>query len=500
MTLRLAPPAAVAALLALAATAAAQVPAPSFIHAHRGAHTLDGSFTFGEETLSSFRHAHNVLGSVIELDAKLTKDRVPVVIHDATLDRTTPCTGLVRDKSLAELAECPVDVVGSPGGSLGGALTTRTEAIPTLAEALAFVRDAGAIANLEIKNVPTDADFEEGDGFAQAVMDVVVESGIPAERIILQSFWPPNLDVAESRLPGAQTALLTLLELNSGGPAAAAAAGYEWVSPAWPVDAAYVQQAHALGRRVVPYTLNTPEAIELAVAAGVDAIITDDPLMARRVLGIPDPGTGDLTGPVVTIRTPELVSDEFRTRTLRLKWRGEDPAGMAGYEAELRRAGSERWRTISIGGRPAARFVAKPGRSYDLRVRAQDNFGNLGEFDELTFTVPIDERAKALRLSRAWARVKRADAWNYAVARAKGAGATASLSFSGRRLRVIGPRLRRGGRMEVSVDGVRERVSVRGRGEREVLFDSGPLDPGRHRVTLRTLGGGTVMLDALATS
>jgi glycerophosphoryl diester phosphodiesterase len=500
MTSRLPAALLLALLLAAPAAAAQEPPAPSFIHAHRGAHTLAGSFEFGEETLSSFRHAQIVLGSVIELDAKLTADGVPVVIHDATLDRTTPCTGEVRSRTLAQLAECPVDVLGSPGGSLGGIPTERSEPIPTLAEALSFVRESGATANLEIKNVPTEADFDEGDDFAHAVMDVVIESGVPVDRIILQSFWPQNLDVAEERLPGAQTALLTQGQLNPGGSAFAAANGYEWVSPAWPVDAAYVTRAHAAGRRVVPYTLNTPADVEQARAIGVDAVITDDPLMARRALGIPDPVSGDITGPTVTIRTPELVSKEFRTRTLRLKWRGEDPAGLAGFEAQLRRAGARRWRTISLGGRPAARFVAKPGASYDLRVRAQDNFGNLGEYDTLTFTVPVDERARSVRLSSAWRRVKRANAWHYAVARASRRGATASLSFTGTRLRVIGPRLARGGRFEVAVDGVRRTISTRGRGERRVLFDSGPLTAGRHRMTLRTLGGGSVMLDAFATS
>ena len=487
------------ATLLTAAPAAAQAPAPDFVHAHRGAHTAGGSFIYGEETMGAFRHAHLIFGSVIELDTKLTADGVPVVIHDATLERTTPCAGLVRDRTLAQLAECPVDVVGAPGGSLGGEITTRTEPIPTLADALTFVRDAGATANLEIKNVPTDADFQEGSAFADAVMDVVLASGVPAEQIILQSFWPPNLDVAESRLPGAQTALLTLGEMNAGGPVLAAARGYEWVSPAWPVDAAYVQQAHALGRRVVPYTLNTEAAVTEARDIGVDAVITDDALMARRALGIPDPGDGDLTGPQVRIRTPELVSHAFRTRVLRLKWTGSDPAGLAGYEAQLRRDDTARWRTISVGGKPAARFRAKPGAAYELRVRAQDNFGNLGSWVSKRFVVPVDDRA--LSFTRAWARVKRAGAWNYGVAVARRAGARATFSFTGTRLRVIGPRPARGGRLEVTVDGSTRTVSVRHRGRREraVLFDM-PLEEGRHRVTLRTAGGGPVMIDAVATS
>jgi hypothetical protein len=284
----------------------------------------------------------------------------------------------------------------------------------------------------------------------------------------------------------------------------AEAAGNEWVSPAWPVDADYVQAAHAAGVKVVPYTLNTREDIVAAVAAGVDAVITDDALMARRALGIPDsdpePGEGDVTGPVVEIRTPELVSHEFRSRTLRLRWRAEDPAGLGGYEAQLRRAGGSGWRPISLGGRPARRYVAHEGMTYDLRVRAQDNFGNLGDWAQKAFTVPLDERAKPIRLTRAWARVKRSGAWNAGVARTARAGAKASLDFTGSRVRVIGPLLPKGGRLQVRLDGARRVFSVRGRGERHVLFDSGVMAPGDHHLEIRSRGGGPVMLDAIAPS
>jgi glycerophosphoryl diester phosphodiesterase len=54
----------------------------------------------------------------VEVDAKLTEDGVPVPIHDATLDRTTNCTGEARTFTLAELAGCRTDVLGSPGSPL----------------------------------------------------------------------------------------------------------------------------------------------------------------------------------------------------------------------------------------------------------------------------------------------------------------------------------------------------------------------------------------------
>ena len=472
------------------------------MHAHRGGPTLAGVHTFGEETLSAFRNAHLVLGSVIELDAKLPKDGIPVVFHDATLDRTTPCTGRVDARTLAELAACPVDVLGSPTYELGGIPTDRTEPIPTLAQVLAWAREAGATLNLEIKNIPTEADFDPTDAYAEAVMDVVVASGFPAERLIIQSFWPPNLDVAKTRLPGIQTALLTQSgSTNDGGPAFAQAKGYDWVSPQYPIDAAYVERAHAAGRKVIPYTIDQPSQVVAAREMGVDAIITDDPLMARRALGIPDAPSGDREGPVVTLSVTALASSVYRSPTVRLRWRGEDPNGLAGFEAQVRRIGTKPWRTVLLGGRTSVRFKGSPGASYVLRVRAQDNRGNLGEFAKASFVIPLDDRDRRVRKAGAWQRLARARAWMKAVSVNYLPGARASLSFSGQRVRVIGPRFASGGRLEVLLDGRSRVVSVRGRdADRRVLFDSHGIRKGRHTLRLRTLGGGPVALDAIAPS
>src|SRR5919197_4378587 len=89
----------------LAAAVALVLPAPGgaspYIHAHRGGplEHLDGSEVpaYPENTLPAFEHAARK-GFVLELDVKLTADRVPVVIHDATLDRTTDCRGLVAER------------------------------------------------------------------------------------------------------------------------------------------------------------------------------------------------------------------------------------------------------------------------------------------------------------------------------------------------------------------------------------------------------------------
>jgi len=285
------------ALLCAAAPAAATTP---FIHAHRGGSLENGVPDLPENTLPAFERAAR-RGFVLELDAKLTRDNVAVVFHDATLERVTPCSGEVADRTLAQLrAACPVDILGTEGKSVQlAAGDPRRERIPTLAEALALAKRHRARINLEIKNQPTDPDFDASAGFANRVMDVVRAGRFPPSHTIVQSFWPPNLDAAKARLPGIETSLLTLAALNDGAPAFARTAGYDWVSPGWPPTnpQAFVEQAHTLGRRIVPYTLNTPAQVKAAAAAGVDELITDDPLMARRALAEVDPAAPAIPPP-----------------------------------------------------------------------------------------------------------------------------------------------------------------------------------------------------------
>lgn len=68
------------------------------IYAHRGA-----SAEKPENTLGAFARALELKTLGMELDVHLTRDRVPVVIHDESVDRTTDGTGLVAESTYAEI-------------------------------------------------------------------------------------------------------------------------------------------------------------------------------------------------------------------------------------------------------------------------------------------------------------------------------------------------------------------------------------------------------------
>lgn len=278
--------------LCLCGVAAAPASAALPIHAHRGGPYAEGAPVYPEQTLPAFRNAAR-RGWVLEVDAKLTRDRVPLAIHDATLDRTTVCSGELRDRTARQIRRrCPSDVLGSPPSGVPGfdaglpwRFSARRVRVPTLGEVLRLARRRGAHVNLELKNIPTDSDFDPSDGYAQAVVRAVRASGLPRRLLMVQSFWPPNLEVARRSLPGVRTALLTLQGMNPAGPPFAAASGYSAVAPQYGADfAAVARSAGALGLEAVPWTLNDAGSVAAAGAQGADAVITDDPPMAERAL------------------------------------------------------------------------------------------------------------------------------------------------------------------------------------------------------------------------
>jgi len=276
------------ALTVLLAAAPQVLAAAPDIHAHRGGTVVNGKARYAEESLAAYRNAA-LNGFVLEVDAKLSEDRVPVALHDATLDRTTNCSGELRTFTLAELAGCRTDVLGSPGSPLPTKGAARPVAIATIAQVLEFARRTGATVNLEIKNVPGDPDFDSTPAYANSVMDVVLASRIPRSQLLIQSFISTNLDAARQRMPGVATSLLSLQVINEAFLQAAADKNYDFISPEWPVSADYVRRAHGLGLDVAPFTLDAAADVRAAKAAKVDALITDDPLMAGRALGLRPP-------------------------------------------------------------------------------------------------------------------------------------------------------------------------------------------------------------------
>lgn len=237
---------------------------PPFYFAHRGA-----SAHAPENTLAAFRLAREQGAPAVEFDVKLTADRQVVVHHDATLDRTTDGRGLLHKQPLAALRELDAGGWFSP--------QFRGEKIPTLTEVFETVgRDL--FLNIELTNYATPF-----DGLVDEVAALVKRHGLEG-RVLFSSFFPTNLVRAAQLLPSVPRGQLSLpgragwwqrlagrfMRLHSEHP---------WKGD---VSAASVRRAHEQARRVYVWTVNAPAEMRSLRALGVDAIFTDDPLLANQ--------------------------------------------------------------------------------------------------------------------------------------------------------------------------------------------------------------------------
>src|SRR4051812_27010837 len=155
------------------------------IWAHRGGPYRHGQPRYPENTMPAFR-ASAAAGYVLELDARITRDGELVVMHDATLKRTTVCKGPVARLTAAYITHrCPSDVIGSPKNPLGWRRTAKTTRVPTLDKVLRFARRARASVTIELKDRDRRA--------ARALTLAIRRAHVPLRQVIVQSFRFTNL-------------------------------------------------------------------------------------------------------------------------------------------------------------------------------------------------------------------------------------------------------------------------------------------------------------------
>jgi glycerophosphoryl diester phosphodiesterase len=270
------------ACLCLAAPAASALD----IHAHRGGTLSGGKPVTLENSLSAFKVARSHGADVVELDVHVSKDGVPFVMHDGTLDRTTDCKGPVADHTAAELDDCHIVILGT--NDVFRKLPSSKERVPRLAAVLRWAKSSKARLNVEINHYPNEPSYDPSDKFVTAELDTIDASGIPKKQILLQSFLPDNLTPAKQR--GYRTALITFAGAQGQAVALAQRGGFDVLEPQWPIQnaAAFVKSAHQAGKRVIPFTIDKPRDILAARAAGVDGIITDDPPLTVATLRCDD--------------------------------------------------------------------------------------------------------------------------------------------------------------------------------------------------------------------
>jgi len=215
---------------------------------HRGARALEP-----ENTLRAVERGLACAGWV-EVDVRLSREGVPVIMHDATLDRTTDGTGPVRDALVVELRRLDAG---------------QGERIPLLSEVLDRVGHHGGLV-VEAKE----------ENAVPAICSLLGAYG--TGDVMLVSFVPAALTAARALLPGLATGLIiSRTEVDPVEMATRAGAG-TLLPRKDLLSEELVQAAQRVRVRVIPWTLNTGDDIRRAMELDVDGFATDDPCSARE--------------------------------------------------------------------------------------------------------------------------------------------------------------------------------------------------------------------------
>lgn len=136
-----------------------------------------------ENTLEGIHTAADMGVEWVELDVKLTRDNVPVIFHDETLDRTTNGSGNMKDTDYEDLKQLEA-------GSWYADSFTGIK-IPTLEEAVDILLERGLGLNLEIKPCPG-----REKETAEAALDVLSQIWDDHDKVLISSFQHVSLEAA----------------------------------------------------------------------------------------------------------------------------------------------------------------------------------------------------------------------------------------------------------------------------------------------------------------
>ena len=262
------------ALVVLAFAWAGPASAGPLVAAHRG-----GAALWPENSLLVFRGALALGVDFLETDVHLTADGAIVVLHDATLDRTTNATGAVSERRLADLATVRLRAAG-------GAVTD--ESLPTLAQLLDLMAPSRARLLLEIK---VDAHGRPYPGIEDKVLALVRSRGM-AERVLIMAFQAETL----RRVRALDAAIPTVLLIGRGRmeqdrAAEAAVRDARDVRASHiaidhrAVDSSVVASARSAGLGLGAWTVNTESDMRRIIDLGVEILISDRPDLATRLRG-----------------------------------------------------------------------------------------------------------------------------------------------------------------------------------------------------------------------
>ncbi|WP_443662518.1 glycerophosphodiester phosphodiesterase [Clostridium sp.] len=234
-------------------------------YAHRGA-----SGYFPENTMLSFRKAIELGATGIETDVQMTSDGVLVLIHDENVDRTTNGTGLVKNFKFVDLNKLDA---GSWFND-----NYNNEMIPTVEQLIILAKENNIILNLEIKNGEVTY-----PGIEEKLIEMIYKYNY-VDKVILSSFNHYSMVHCKEISKKIKTGLLYMAGLYHPEEYCKYT-GADALHPYYiSINKEIIDDAKKDGILVNPFTVNTQEAMEKLIEAGVSGIITNYPDKLKKVL------------------------------------------------------------------------------------------------------------------------------------------------------------------------------------------------------------------------
>ncbi|MGB5702576.1 MAG: glycerophosphodiester phosphodiesterase [Polyangiales bacterium] len=258
--------------------------------AHRGGRRIRP-----EHTLLAYDQALEDGADILELDVGETSDGALVVMHDDEVDRTTDCTGLIKEMTFAEIRECdagyeftPDDGETYPYRGIGLVVPTLQEVFdryPDVAFIIEIKQESPSIVDNFVQTL-RDSGVEDKMIGSQFSDDVLAELRAAAPEIATNTgvnetlvFWGKAFDDLDPEYEPPAEFLQVPTQFDVGD---------RIVDVLHP---GFIPRAHELDMYVHVWTINDEQEMRDLIALGVDGIMTDDPPLLTKVIN--ELGVGD---------------------------------------------------------------------------------------------------------------------------------------------------------------------------------------------------------------
>ncbi len=239
--------------------------------AHRG-HSIE----FPENTLPAYRKAIELGVEMIECDVNITRDGQLVMIHDATLDRTTNGTGRVSSLTFDEIQRLDAGAKFNP--EFAGVRVPSTE------ETLLLYKEAGIASCFEVKG----ADAEESKQIAGALLELIRKHNMLGAAF-MSAYNHVALSLAQSNCPELLIAPERLPDDAPPDPEEAVRQAMSFPAPVLQhqytvLSPAVIQALHEKDVAVWSWSTTDEQSLVFSVEIGADAVMGDDVRLMLAVL------------------------------------------------------------------------------------------------------------------------------------------------------------------------------------------------------------------------